>query len=163
MEAERLEPKLRRELRNGGKRPAGSRKRSRRTQPRREIANAEARQVIETARAEVEDILRELTRSKNRVRKRISRANSTKRVPSSEEAQPGGGTRSGNRNVKKGESSFAADQAGDTVRLVNIGSTATVLGPPDENRIITVQAGIMKVKLNVSEVELVETDHAGTP
>ena len=50
--------------------------------------------------------------------------------------------------------------AGDTVRMVNIGTNAYVITPPDSSGNLTVQAGIMKVTLNIDEVELVDTDHA---
>jgi DNA mismatch repair protein MutS2 len=44
--------------------------------------------------------------------------------------------------------------------MVNIGSNAYVITPPDSSGNLTVQAGIMKVTLNIDEVELVDTDHA---
>ena len=44
--------------------------------------------------------------------------------------------------------------------MVNIGTNAYVITPPDSSGNLTVQAGIMKVTLNIDEVELVDTDHA---
>jgi DNA mismatch repair protein MutS2 len=42
---------------------------------------------------------------------------------------------------------------GDTVKLIGVGTEATVLEKPDAKGMVKVQAGIMKLSLNVSEIE----------
>lgn len=128
----------------------------------RDRANAEARRIIESARAEVEKILEELTelqkrsseesfasdlnRARSELRRRLNEADDRLKP-----AKPQAKARKPSRPIRQG----------DTVRLINVGTNASVISPPDENGSLTVQAGIMKVTLNITEVELIETDQAG--
>jgi len=43
---------------------------------------------------------------------------------------------------------------GDTVRLVHLGNDATVLAPPNNKGEVQVQAGVMKMKVHISQLEL---------
>lgn len=128
----------------------------------REMANAEARRIIAAAREEADAVLGEL----NDLRRKSAdedfadqlnraRAELRRRLNAAEEslmpARPQVTAKSPPRPIK----------AGDKVRLLNIGTDAYVIVPPDDNGNITVQAGIMKVTLRIDEVELVETDGAG--
>jgi len=164
MEAERLQAeKLRREAQDTAARARKFKEDSEKERSRaRERANAEARQIIESARAEVDKILEELTelrkrsseesfasdlnRARSELRRKLNAADD-KLKPSKPQVK----ARKPSRPIKQG----------DTVRLLNVGTNAAVLTPPDESGNLTVQAGIMKVTLNISEVELVETDQAG--
>ena len=127
----------------------------------RDRANAEARQIVENVRAEVDSVLRELSElrkmsSEEDFNEKLNKARSDlrRRLNTAEdELRPYTTKAKAARPVRP-------IVAGDTVRMVNIGSNAYVITPPDSSGNLTVQAGIMKVTLNIDEVELVDTDHA---
>ena len=45
---------------------------------------------------------------------------------------------------------------GDTVLIVNLNKKATVIAPPDKDGEVLVQAGIMKINVHISTLELVD-------
>jgi len=123
----------------------------------KERANAEAQRIISDARAEAESIINELdalrrrqqnddtaealNRARSELRGRLNKAESAFRTPE-------------RKVVSKTTHPL---REGELVKLLNYGTTATVLTPPDENGNLTVQAGIMRVTLKRTEVEPVET------
>lgn len=129
-------------------------------QKARERANAEARQIVENVKAEVESVLQELSQLRKKsaeedFNEKLNKARSElrRRLNAAE------------NNLQPYKTKMRASRpsrpivAGDTVRMINIGTEAYVITPPDSSGNLTVQAGIMKVTLNIDEVELIEKDH----
>ncbi len=127
----------------------------------KERATKEAQAIIADARREVDSILIELNELRKRTQDEkfvddLNRARSDFR-----------GRLNTSQSKLKPETKRAVGKKpnrplvpGDIVRLINLGTEGTVLSPPDANGNLSIQAGILKVTLKLSEVELVERDYA---
>ena len=47
-------------------------------------------------------------------------------------------------------------RVGDTVKIISLGKTGSVLAPPDNKKQVAVQVGIIETKINLDDLELVE-------
>lgn len=127
----------------------------------RETANAEARRIISAAREQMEAVLEEL----NELRRKSADENFTDELNKAR-AELRRRMNSAEDDLQPVKSRVKAKRpprpikAGDKVRLINVGTDAFVITPPDGSGNLTVQAGIMKVTLKLDEVELIEVDHA---
>jgi len=115
-------------------------------------AKEEARRIIEKARGESEAIVSELKRMKkegmatpeHEVQKLKQRLQQGLGEVQDALAQPVQRVTAPPRNLKPG----------DAVRLVHLGNDATVLSPPNAKGEVQVQAGVMKMKVHISQLEL---------
>ena len=121
-------------------------------------AKAEAERLIKEARAEAERVFDELAdlrkkraKDDNYRQENEARAALMKSLNDAEGKLAGGKKRE--RTAEKPKRPL---KVGDTVELVKIGTRATVLTVPDKSGKFQVQAGIMKVWANISEVKLLE-------
>ncbi len=115
-------------------------------------AREEARRIVEQARRDAEGVIADLKRMKK------------------EGANPDGGISAARRQLEKtmdglaeGISQTQDDSAppatvkpGDTVRILTIGSNGTVLSAPSNKGEVEVQAGIMKMKVALKNLRLVQ-------
>ncbi|MCL1887916.1 MAG: Rnase Y domain-containing protein [Kiritimatiellaeota bacterium] len=116
-------------------------------------AKEDARRVLEKARSESEAILSELRRIKReggdsrendarRLKERLTRGLDEMRdglaQPAERAAEPP-------KSLK----------AGDTVRMTSLGAEAAVLSAPDARGEVQLQAGVMKMKAHISQLELI--------
>ncbi len=113
----------------------------------------DARRLMEATRRESENILADLKRMRknatvdgdpNAVRKRIEQSLDSlgERIPENQEA---------------GEAPKTV-QPGDRVKVLTIGTEATVLETPDRNGEVSLQAGAMKFKVPLAQLRLVHVD-----
>ena len=113
----------------------------------------DARRLMEATRRESESILADLKRMRknatvdgdpNAVRKRIEQSLDSlgERIPENQEA---------------GEAPKTV-QPGDQVKVLTIGTEATVLETPDRNGEVSLQAGAMKFKVPLAQLRLVHVD-----
>ncbi len=113
----------------------------------------DARRLMEATRRESESILADLKRMRknatvdgdpNAVRKRIEQSLDSlgERIPENQEA---------------GEAPKTV-QPGDRVKVLTIGTEATVLETPDRNGEVSLQAGAMKFKVPLAQLRLVHVD-----
>ena len=126
-----------------------------------ERARAEARGILETTRREADDILKELGRLRaaganvsaeelTAIRTRLNQAENAAGYTEEPEAPPEPPTR--------------PLRAGDTVRIVSMGGvTASVLEAPDKDGNVLVLAGMLKIKPNLSDLQLLEEEKAVKP
>jgi DNA mismatch repair protein MutS2 len=120
-----------------------------------ERASAEARGIIEQTRREADEILRELGRIKAQartvsdeeltaVRTRLNRAEDAARP--ARETAPEEAPAPITRPLK----------AGDTVQIISMGTKATVIEPPDKDSNVLALAGMLKIKVPLSDLALTE-------
>ena len=130
-------------------------------QKARERANADAQQIVNNVRAEVESVLEELSQ----LRKMSAEEDFTEKLNEARSElrrrlNAVGNELSPYKTKVRAARPARPIVAGDTVRMISIGTNAYVITPPDSSGNLTVQAGIMKVTLSADEVELVEKYHA---
>ena len=114
-------------------------------------ARDEARAVLLKARREADDVIRDLKGRRNTAETKEHELQALRgRIE-----QALGDTREGIGGEEPDESAPESLEAGDTVRLVKLGTNAVVLTPPNQKGDITVQAGPMKMKSNIRDVRLV--------
>ncbi len=114
-------------------------------------AKEDARRILENARSESETIISELKRMKKegavtpehevqKLKQRLSQG-----IGEVQDAlvQPVNRVSEPPRDLKPG----------DTVRIVHLGNDATVLSPPDAKGEVQLQAGVMKMKVHISQLE----------
>ncbi len=154
LEAEKLRREAEEEVRKARKfRSDAEKERSR----ARDRANREAQHIIAQAREEVDAILAEI----NELRRRQAEEDMTEELNRARSELKGRLNAMDDKlrpkqKKQRGKKPPRPLKAGDTVKLLNIGTTGTVLTPPDSSGNLTVQAGILKVSLKQDEVELVE-------
>ncbi|MGI6284483.1 endonuclease MutS2 [Neomoorella humiferrea] len=121
-----------------------------------EKVRREARAILRRAKAEVREIMA-------RIEKALAEENLRARQQAINKAQ---------RQLKKLEDTIEAEaaryepvdsgapptelQVGDTVFLVSLGQTGKVLSPPNEQREVQVQVGVLKINVNIRELRLIK-------
>lgn len=122
-----------------------------------ELAQGEARRIVERARAQAEQLLgeiEELRRQKNSAGFSSQEAKSRlrSRIRAVDDAiDPVAPREEGAYTLPR------PLKAGDEVRIADIDKTGVVLTPPDSSGMVQVQAGIIKTRVPVSGLRLVET------
>ena len=120
-----------------------------------ERANEEAYEIIRSARDEMEELIAEVkrlrkknadeaefTRAVENARRRMSAKKDVAEKKIKESKKP-------RRTLKPQDISV-----GDTVRVASMGAKGSVLAPPDSKGMVSVQAGIMKLTVHYSDLEL---------
>ncbi|MBE3572156.1 MAG: endonuclease MutS2 [Moorella humiferrea] len=121
-----------------------------------EKVRREARAILRRAKAEVREIMA-------RIEKALAEENLRARQQAINKAQ---------RQLKELEDTIEAGaaryepvdsgapptelQVGDTVFLVSLGQTGKVLSPPNEQREVQVQVGVLKINVNIRELRLIK-------
>lgn len=124
-----------------------------------EQAKEQARVISENARIEANRMLDELERIKKLDRVDITAARQTAKAGFKKLDELGG-------EGKRYEEDYSLPRPlveGDTVLLAETGQKATVLSLPDGKNTIRVQAGIMKIKVDLKAVRLVEESGINIP
>ena len=123
-------------------------------------AKDEARRIMEKARRDSESILRDLKEMKKSASIQDHEVNALKKrledgIDSLSEGlkQPGSLLSEPPKTVK----------AGDLVEITHLNTRGTVLAPPDSKGEVQLQAGIMKLKANLSQLRLVEQPREKKP
>ena len=121
-------------------------------------AREEARKILLEAKRESEEIISEMKRlekeSQNDLRQKKAeemRLKLNNKVDDVEE-------KLSSELIKRNKSSKPPKnlKPGDTVLIVNLNKKATVIAPPDKDGEVLVQAGIMKINVHISTLELVD-------
>ena len=119
----------------------------------REKAREEARAVVQQTKRDMDALISELRQVKNIDTKALERA-----IQSSRDAL----RESANRLSDRPEAAASDGEIptsvirGQTVRVVSLNSTATVLKPQDQKGMVQVQAGLIKVFVPLSDLRLIE-------
>ncbi len=140
---------LRKEIENEKLRLANTRKNL------TENANKEAKRILENAKRDADELIRDIRRT----RKEKSEQDANRAM---NEAM-----REINEKIKKREKSNILKQkinteipknliAGNTVELLDIGQTGTVVSPPKADGSVVVQAGIMKIQTNITNLRVIK-------
>ena len=119
-------------------------------------AKEQAKRILENARSESETLIAELKRLKkagvatpeHEIQKLRSRLNENIGAVSDALMQPADRMTPPPKNLKPG----------DRVRIVHLGTEATVLAPPDAKGEVQLQAGVMKLKAHISQLQMPKTD-----
>lgn len=158
MEKEKREAeRLRREAEENAEKSAKFRSESEKEREKStQMARREANAIIEEARRAVDDIFDEINRLRKKASKDLDwqelndlRANMRKKLNETED------TLDAKEEIVLPPPSSRPVREGDTVEVLSIGTKAEVLSiSPD--RVLTLQAGIMKITANEEEVRLVE-------
>ena len=123
-----------------------------------ERARMEAKEILDNAKTDADSIIKEMrdaqklkdAKEANRAAERArQKLNSKKQTNSAHLAE----------NMFKAKSEFVAPKSvklGDDVEIVKFGQKGVVVTLPDKNGDLTVKAGIMKIKTNISDIRLVE-------
>jgi len=139
---------LRKEIENEKLRLANTRKNL------TENANKEAKRILENAKRDADELIKNIRRTrKEKTEQDANRAMN--------EAM-----REINEKIKKREQSNILKQkqnteipknliAGNTVEILDIGQTGTVVSPPKADGSVVVQAGIMKIQTNITNLRIV--------
>lgn len=122
-------------------------------------AKEQARRILEEARRESETLIAELRRMKkegagtpeHEIQKLKSRLNENIDAVSEALTQPVDRVSPPPRNLKPG----------DRVRIVHLGTEATVLAAPDAKGEVQLQAGVMKLKVHITQLQLPKAEPAG--
>ena len=116
----------------------------------------EARRILENARREALDIVNELKHMKQTGEK-SNAGQLYRRLEGDRDSLSEGLKEPKPRSAPKNSRSL---QPGDTVNILTFGGKGTVLKPADEKDEVLVQAGILKMKIAKSDLELVEETKA---
>lgn len=122
-------------------------------------AKEQARRILEEARRESETLIAELRRMKkegagtpeHEIQKLKSRLNENIDAVSEALTQPVDRVSPPPRNLKPG----------DRVRIVHLGTEATVLAAPDAKGEVQLQAGVMKLKVHITQLQIPKAEPAG--
>lgn len=122
-------------------------------------AKEQARRILEDARRESETLIAELRRMKkegagtpeHEIQKLKSRLNENIDAVSEALTQPVDRVSPPPRNLKPG----------DRVRIVHLGTEATVLAAPDAKGEVQLQAGVMKLKVHITQLQMPKAEPAG--
>ncbi len=122
-------------------------------------AKEQARRILEEARRESETLIAELRCMKkegagtpeHEIQKLKSRLNENIDAVSEALTQPVDRVSPPPRNLKPG----------DRVRIVHLGTEATVLAAPDAKGEVQLQAGVMKLKVHITQLQLPKAEPAG--
>lgn len=122
-------------------------------------AKEQARRILEDARRESETLIAELRRMKkegagtpeHEIQRLKSRLNENIDAVSEALTQPVDRVSPPPRNLKPG----------DRVRIVHLGTEATVLAAPDAKGEVQLQAGVMKLKVHITQLQLPKAEPAG--
>lgn len=118
-------------------------------------AKDEARRVMENARREADGIIRDLKAMKKQAQTpehEVQRLR--KRMEDGIDALSEG-------LAQKSQVNFTPPKSvrpGDSVEIVHLGTKGTVLGPADRNGEVQVQAGILKMKVHLSQLRMAEAE-----
>ena len=123
-----------------------------------ERAKKEAKTLVEDAKTAADETFDELTELRKRKNSGISDNLSEARALLAGKLNAAQKKAGGEHKRQKAPPPNRPIVAGDSVELVNYGSRATVLTPPDTNGSMTLQAGILKINANASEVRLLENE-----
>lgn len=132
-------------------------------QKNREIREAkeEARKILKESKKEADEIIKELqTISKDVSKDRNKRIEELRKKMK-------GSIEDLHEPVNFGEDSFVSEppkslNVGDTVKVLNINQQGDVLTKPNQNGELTVQVGIMKINVNISNVRLIKEGKTST-
>lgn len=122
-------------------------------------AKEQARRILEDARRESETLIAELRRMKkegagtpeHEIQRLKSRLNENIDAVSEALIQPVDRVSPPPRNLKPG----------DRVRIVHLGTEATVLAAPDAKGEVQLQAGVMKLKVHITQLQIPKAEPAG--
>ncbi len=117
-------------------------------------AKADARRIMEDTRRESESIIADLKRMKKEQQNPDTQINAVrKRIESNVDNLSEG-------LLEKVDTGLPPKEVhkGDTVDILTIGSPATVLGPVNAKGEVEVQAGILKLKVNITQLRLVKQE-----
>lgn len=122
-------------------------------------AKEQARRILEDARRESETLIAELRRMKkegagtpeHEIQRLKSRLNENIDAVSEALTQPVDRVSPPPRNLKPG----------DRVRIVHLGTEATVLAAPDAKGEVQLQAGVMKLKVHITQLQMPKAEPAG--
>ena len=125
----------------------------RRTSERK--AKEEARRIVENARRDAETVISELKRMKKEggTAGREAEINALRRQMQSSLEGLAEGLASANPDGSAAPKSL---KVGDLVDIVHLNTRGTVLSVPDEHGEVQLQAGIMKLRANISQLRLVQ-------
>ena len=123
-------------------------------------AKEQARRILEDARRESETLIAELRRMKkegagtpeHEIQKLKSRLNENIDAVSEALTMPVDRVSPPPKNLRPG----------DRVRIVHLGTEATVLAAPDAKGEVQLQAGVMKLKVHVTQLQMPKEEPAGT-
>ncbi len=116
-------------------------------------AKKEARKIVSDAKTESDEIVNELKNISDEIEKERNKRiqDATDKIKDKLEDIESDLTE--NVLSKKNKKPPKNIKAGETVKLLNLNQSGTVLTPPDSEGNITVQVGIMKVNVHVSTIE----------
>ena len=121
-------------------------------------AKLEARRIVEEAKREADEIIKELrsisTDIEKERNKKIQQAKD-KLKSELDDIENDLTENVLNKTTKKPPQNL---KVGDTVKLINLNQTGTVLTKPDDDGNVMVQAGIMKVNVNINSLEKTSDD-----
>jgi DNA mismatch repair protein MutS2 len=121
-------------------------------------AREEARKILLEAKRESEEIISEMKRlekeSQNDLRQKKAEEMRLKLKNKVDDVEE----KLSSELIKRNKSSKPPKnlKPGDTVLIVNLNKKATVIAPPDKDGEVLVQAGIMKINVHISTLELVD-------
>ena len=118
----------------------------------REKAKADARRIMEQTRRESESIIADLKRMKKEQQNPDAQVNAIRRRIENNVDNLSEGL------LQKVDTGLPPKEVrkGDTVEILTIGSQGTVLAPANAKGEVEVQAGILKLKVNISQLRLVK-------
>lgn len=122
-------------------------------------AKEDARRILENARSESETIISELKRMK----KEGAHAPEHEVLKLKQRLQQGIGEVQDAlaKPVARVTEPPKTLKPGDAVRIVHLGNDATVLVPPDAKGEVQLQVGVMKMKVHLSQLELIKAEKSG--
>ena len=125
-----------------------------------EEARTEAMRVLESAKEESQRMMKELRsiRDNAALKDALQQAEAARNALRREQEKLAGKAKAAPSRTSKPPKNL---KAGDIVRLISLDQTATVLSPPDASGTVQLQAGIMKIKAKLSDLQFEQ--HAEKP